>query len=617
MRKLKLGIVLGVGLVGIIAVAVILYVWLFSKGQGSHTALSSGTVSTTSSVSVTPTATIECWQANEITFTSTVEYNWPYDDARVDVIFENTDTGTKLIMPVFWDGGLVWRVRYALTEVGVWSFHTVCTDESNTGLMNQKGVIDCKAYSGDLEIYRRGFVKTDPNKHYFVYDDGTPFFYLGDTHWHMALEELDGNGEYCDDDSIASRFQYTIDIRVEQGFTVIQSQPLGEYTGSDGNNYFHGIFEIFSDELLALFNDYDPNKLLAQFQYYDRYFAYIAEKGLVHANAQFSYADILGKYMDTLSDEALEKLCRYWVARYAAYPVMWTTSQECDNDYYFERGDQYYFDAETNPWKKVAAYIYKNDPYKHPLTAHQENAVFTNASNSAFRNVEGHSWYAAQFKVGVGSTFPNNDIFRDYWLNGQGKPSVLYESDYDHFWTGTTGARAQGWAAYLGGMCGYGYGSQKIWSANEAPGVWAGAVKKKVSNGYDKLTKKEMTEITWMESLQLPAAKQLGYMKGFLCEVEWWKLIPTLGDTGDFASDAEENYAMARDSSDTVVIYFLNQTTDTGTVNKLVEGEYWLTWFNPQTGERADPQIHTAADGRISLPNKPDTYDWVALLQKA
>lgn len=77
----------------------------------------------------------------------------------------------------------------------------------------------------------------------------------------------------------------------------------------------------------------------------------------------------------------------------------------------------------------------------------------------------------------------------------------------------------QGWAAYLGGMCGYGYGSQKIWSANEAPGVWAGAVKKKVSNGYDKLTKKEMTEITWMESLQLPAAKQLGYMKGFLCEV--------------------------------------------------------------------------------------------------
>ena len=126
-----------------------------------------------------------------------------------------------------------------------------------------------------------------------------------------------------------------------------------------------------------------------------------------------------------------------------------------------------------------------------------------------------------------------------------------------------------------------------------------------------------MTEITWMESLQLPAAKQLGYMKGFLCEVEWWKLIPTLGDTGDFASDAEENYAMARDGSDTVVIYFLNQTTDTGTVNKLVEGEYWLTWFNPQTGERAEPQIHTAADGRISLPNKPDTYDWVALLQKA
>ena len=602
----KLWIILGVIAVVLIAAIVIVCVLVFGgeKNPSPSSSAPSDTPSSTSSVPAAPTVTVERWLANEISFTSTVEYEWPYYGVVLDVLFKNADTGTEFTMPAFWDGGSTWKVRYALTEEGTWSYRTVCSDEKNTGLMNQNGAIICKPYSGDLEIYKRGFVKTDPDKRYFVYDDGTPFFYLGDTHWHMALEELDSNGDYCDDDSITSRFKYTIDTRVEQGFTVIQSEPLGEYTASDGNNYFHGIFDIFSEELLE------------QFQYYDRYFAYIAEKGLVHANAQFSYADVLGKYMNTLTDDLLEKLCRYWVARYGAYPVMWTMAQECDDDYYHDRGDQPYFDAETNPWKKVAAYVYKHDPYKHPLTAHQENAVFTKASNSAFRNVEGHTWYAAQFQVGVGSVFPNNGTFRDYWLNGQGKPAVLYESDYDHFWTGTTGARAQGWAAYLGGMYGYGYGSQKIWSANEKPGIWAGAIKDSISNGYDYLTKEDM-DITWMESLQLPAAKQLGYMKTFLGELEWWKLQPTLGAIADFTADSISEYAMARDGSNTVVIYFLNKSTNTGTVNGLDDGSYQFTWFNPRTGEKTEPETVTAADGKFRLPNKPDAEDWVALLQKA
>ena len=41
--------------------------------------------------------------------------------------------------------------------------------------------------------------------------------------------------------------------------------------------------------------------------------------------------------MPDLSDEAkayLEKLSRYWVARYSAYPVIWTLGQEVDNDPY-------------------------------------------------------------------------------------------------------------------------------------------------------------------------------------------------------------------------------------------------------------------------------------------
>ena len=52
--------------------------------------------------------------------------------------------------------------------------------------------------------------------------DSTPFFYLGDTHWNIPANSYEN-------------FKTIIDKRVEQKFTVIQSEPLGTgYTLSNG-----------------------------------------------------------------------------------------------------------------------------------------------------------------------------------------------------------------------------------------------------------------------------------------------------------------------------------------------------------------------------------------------
>lgn len=99
---------------------------------------------------------------------------------------------------------------------------------------------------------------------------------------------------------------------------------------------------------------------------------------------------------------------------------------------------------------------------------------------------------------------------------------------------GARGCRA-GWA-FLNGMYGYGYGSQKIWSANDTPGIWAGAIQQTVRDGLEVLTYKDM-DITWQESLELPAAQQMGYMKAFLSEYEWWKLEPCFASDEYFRSD--------------------------------------------------------------------------------
>ena len=82
----------------------------------------------------------------------------------------------------------------------------------------------------------------------------------------------------------------------------------------------------------------------------------------------YDYTDSVYTYLD--------KLTRYWVARYGAYPVMWTLGQEVDNDFYFNRsqnGGHVMWNSINNPYLIVAAYIEKYDAYSHPLSAHQES----------------------------------------------------------------------------------------------------------------------------------------------------------------------------------------------------------------------------------------------------
>ncbi|MFA6397199.1 MAG: DUF5060 domain-containing protein, partial [Sulfurimonas sp.] len=353
------------------------------------------------------------WMVTELTFTSSKTYVSSFDEVDLDVIFIH-NSGAALKIPAFWDNGNTWKVRFAPTLAGNWTYKTVCSDTLNTGLNNITGDLTCSEYKGDLDIYKHGFIKTSVETRYFIYDDGTPFFYLGDTQWNLPANSF-------------TNFKTIIDKRIEQGFTVCQSEPIGaKYDLSDG----------LTDGDFLGFNDLDKR------------FKYIADKGLVHANSQLFFASELGFNRAKYSDFYLEKLCRYWVARFSAYPVMWTTAQESDNDFYHGRlnaagsDENPYFDSSTNPWKLVANYVYKYDAYKHPQTAQMEYVSYTSASNSSFKDLPGHSWYAVQWAPTKNGQLDFNTP-KDFLNNGQGKPAPNYEGLYDHLWTLEFGARMQ------------------------------------------------------------------------------------------------------------------------------------------------------------------------------
>lgn len=577
----------------------------------------------------------QTWVKNEVVLISDT---W-YEDAfyEVDVDLKLTNGTTTYTIPAFWDGDNTWRARFVCPTAGTWTYTSVCSDTNNKGLHNVTNTFECTNYSGNLDIYKHGFVKTLPNTKYFVYNDGTPFFYLGDTHWNLGAETTEVTNTVADK-------------RAEQGYTVWQSEPLGA-----SFNFENGVTTADIKGLRA----------------FDEKFEYIASKGFVHANASHFFPSAIngfilnhGGYAETpyatkltlngteysfydLSDEAklqLEKICRYWVARYSAYPVMWTLGQEVDNDFYWQREGHLQWSYVNNPYRYVAEYINKHDPYKSPLTGHQEYASASAtssasdgvlASTSAFRDVTAHTWYGVQWSPNLkgGS---NATIARDFWNNGQGKPVVNYEGRYCYLWTKHYGARAQGWLSFLNGMFGHGYGAQDTW-------CYLSSYSEDVDtdDGVDKVTAAQKQAATWQDALEYESSYQLGYMKKFFTEtvVDWYNLIPRFDDNSDYFQEAGGAYAtVASNANNTkIVIYFSNFSdtslvdtttggrvnsanygTATGWVKKLAaNAPYTYMWFNPVTGKIVESGTFTSNyDGMWKVPNKA-TCDMVLYIRIA
>ncbi|MBR6766071.1 MAG: DUF5060 domain-containing protein [Clostridia bacterium] len=82
--------------------------------------------------------------ATEIVFQSNKEYDKNAQFfVTLDASFTNRETGTNLIIPAFWDGGNVFRVRFAPTEYGIWDYVTICADDKS--LNGLTGVVGANA----------------------------------------------------------------------------------------------------------------------------------------------------------------------------------------------------------------------------------------------------------------------------------------------------------------------------------------------------------------------------------------------------------------------------------------------------------------------------------------
>lgn len=524
--------------------------------------------------------TVQVWRPVEVTLTSNVTYGNPYKDVEVSATFSGPG-GVVMTMPGYWDGGQTWKIRFSPTRTGSWTYSTNSTDVANAGLNNQSGSIAVTAYAGNLPIYQRGFLRISANNRYMTYNDGTPFYWLGDTSW-GGLSNATRLNE-SNDPSYSSMFRGIIDRRVQQGYTVWKAETFAN--NDEGSN--PPANEGGSAWTNGFFNQLNP----AFWQNIDERLQYVADKGLV-----MSLAQGIGRSMTNASGETEHKrLARYLLARYGAYPVVWITAQEYDD-----------FGACGACWANVAEYVYNLDPYKHP------NSLHNGPSNPiAYHDREWYNFVTLQQAHGRADPV-------DYWLNQYNatpaRPIVEDEANYEDIIPAY--ANVQKWqvrqSAYMsqiGGGFGFTYGGQGIWFGcytADDPNFNCG-------NGNGSVGR------AWYQTLDFEVGGfQMTYMKAFFTSFDWWTLSPDGGAiTWSGAPTNSQKPYQKSSASRAVTVAYLPQApaTYTGTLNGLnSERTYRARWFNPRSAGYAIINGAISGVSSWSVPAQPNTEDWVLIV---
>ena len=514
------------------------------------------------------------WQAIEIVLASSKTYSDPFQDVELTATFTGPG-GEILTRPAFWDGGTTWKIRFAPTLVGTWTYTTTCSDATNAGLDLQTGSVLTDIYNGNLPIYKNGFLKVSSNKRYMVYNDETPFFWLGDTHWQMSDYERDSECNYGD--NCGSQFKHVVKDRMAKGFTVYQTYPDAGVNDGGGNVH---VANWWTTKYTRL----DP---VAFQKYFDPKMKYLADNGFMVA---------LGCGVHWLSTESvglngMKLLAKYMVARYGAYPIVWITGQEVDIK-----------PEEAAIWKEVAKTIDSYDSYKHPLTGHMAYN-----SNYIWGTETWHTWFAVQGGHATTRTYQNQSFYKGFWNYTPTQPFLEAEAKYEDVDCGglndATDDRVAAYKSIQCGSLGFTYG---------VSGIWAMKWDTKVA-GWDSFSK-----YPWYIGVDAPGSTYMKYLKQFYTSFAWEKLVPRFSDPAwcTFVTP-ESSILSSTPDAERFVVYFYNNSKTTGILKNLTDSKtYCAVWFDPTTGKNVPISDAINSTGGIyTIPLKPDNKDWLLLVE--
>lgn len=533
------------------------------------------------------------WREAVLPFEAARSYEDPLRGCPVAAAFVGP-SGKRVCREGYWDGGRRYCVSFAAPEAGRW--HWTLSAPEDSGLDGRMGILDAHPYEGSLPIFRHGFIRVArPDEGFarklLAYADGTPFFWLGDTHWEFASGESWARSNHS---AMESQFRGMVDRRVKQGFTVYQTNLRSD----------------FGDRSRFWLTDADdpcpvPNPAFFRDEL-DRRMRFIADAGLVNAMG-FAWGPSLGAAHATSVEEQMT-LARYCVARYGALPVIWSIAGEVAG---YDRSER---DALIGAWRKVAQATSEADGGLHPCTVH-----YTNERPFADYYCD-EPWFDFTLnQAGHGDYVISESDYRSYLDVHAEKPFVEGEAFYE----GCSSLEENGtrridaamlrrvaYVAFQSGASGYTYGAQgiwdNVWNADEQRSTPLGAMMADIFNRYG---------VTWAEAIDAPGADQMGIRRRFYEEHAWWDLAPctqegsaVLGRKCPLASVSLDGWRM--------VAYYPASARKQLQV-QLKPGRWHLEWFDPRDGSLAEAGTAEIAEQPFTLPAKPTLDDWLLVLERA
>jgi hypothetical protein len=274
--------------------------------------------------SLSAQTSVQQWHPVDLTFPSTTPHANPFTGVTLSATFTGPGS-VVLTVPGFYVGDSIWKVRFAPTRIGTWTYAT----NSNDSLLNGvSGTLVCVANT-QTNVHGRLFVDS-LNSHHFRFEDGTPYFLMGG--------EIDWLGLMRCGDTTIARQKRIIDMYAARGFTAINMSAYAWEWPSVGKSAVDTTDFGPPDLYAWAGNNYTPDHTrfnTAFWNHYDRVVDYLFQKGMtayiffhwyISSTLTGDTTQVNWPAQGTADDSLYFSNI---VARYQAYPnIIWSFGKE-------------------------------------------------------------------------------------------------------------------------------------------------------------------------------------------------------------------------------------------------------------------------------------------------
>ena len=434
--------------------------------------------------------------------------------------------------------------------------------------------------------FTSGPLKVSDNKRYVVHQNGTPFFYLGDTAWEL-VHRL--NRDEAD--------QY-LKRRAEQGFTVIQTVALAELDGINTPN-------ANGDKPLLNNDPTTPNDVY--FKHVDYIVDKAAENGLVIGLLP-TWGDKLFKSTWGIGPEIFNvqnaRIYGQWIGnRYKnRQNIIWIlggdrTPRDGSQDVAVWRAMAEGIEAGVGgPDKALMSFHPQPNSVQDGGSSkwfHQDNWLdFNMHQNGHCRDTPIYDKITVSYnRTPIKPTMDAEPIYEDHPVCFNAKDLNLSNA-YD--------VRTYAYLDLFAGAHGHTYGCHDIWQMYTPKG--------EAVNG---------AHIKWQEAMELPAANQMKLVRRLI------ESRPMLDRIPDQSLIIENDYSpaeriQATRGEDYAFVYTVAGKPFTVNMGRISGQTIKTVWLNPRTGETKDSKTWAnRGQQKFTPPSTGYGQDWVLILDDA